>query len=155
MELTNYYQLLKIEPSADLDTIKKAFRTEIALYHPDRNKTEGAKAHFDMLVEAFDILSNIEKRKTYDQMLAKASSNSEMVIPPNHKEEQFEEWQYKEWQKEAKKKSDDYWLKDLKDLLLLDIFLEVGLSGLFSGTDSLLDGLGDSLDGFGDILDFF
>lgn len=155
MEIQNYYKLLKIEQRADLETIKKAFRTEIALYHPDKNTSEGAKAHFDLLVEAFDILSNSNKRKAYNGILSRVSKNSEMVESSSKEHELFEEWQYSEWQQEAKKKSDQYWLKDLNDLLLLDIFLEAGMTGLFSGVDSLIDGLGDSLDGIGDLFDVF
>lgn len=143
MQLINYYDILNIEPTADLDTIKKAFRSEIALYHPDNNKSEGAKARFDLIVEGFDILSNPKKRKAYDQMLRSREANSPVLVTPEA------EFQYKEWKKEAKKKSNDYWLKDLKDLLILDIFLEVGMNGLFFGAEELLDGLGDSL---GDIL---
>ncbi|WP_435413040.1 J domain-containing protein [Psychroserpens mesophilus] len=146
MELVNYYHILKVEPSADLDTIKKAFRHEIALYHPDKNKSEGAKAHFDLLVEAFDILSNVEKRKAYDEMLKASASNKPVLIEPKKQE------QYTEWKKDAKKKSDTFRLTDLSDLLLLDLFLDVGLSSLFSGTDNLIEGLEDSL---GDIFDIF
>lgn len=146
MELINYYEILKIEKSADLDTIKKTFRREIALYHPDKNKSEGAKAHFNLLVEGFDILSNSEKRLAYDEMLNISSSNKPIII--EHKKQE----QYKEWKKEAKKKSDTYWFTDLSDLLLLDLFLDFGLSSLFSGTENLIDGLGDSL---GDIFDIF
>ncbi|MBR9845919.1 MAG: DnaJ domain-containing protein [Algicola sp.] len=146
MELVNYYTVLKIDTSADLDTIKKAFRREIALYHPDKNKSEGAKAHFNLLVEGFDILSNPEKRKAYDDMLERSTTNKPILI------EQKKQQQYTEWKKEAKKKSDTYWLTDLTDLLLLDLFLDVGLSSLFSGTESLIDGLDDSL---GDIFDIF
>lgn len=146
MELINYYKLFNIEASADVTTIKKAFRREIALYHPDKNKSEGAKTHFDLLVEGFDILSNAEKRKAYDAMLKTCETNKPIVI------EQKKQEQYTEWKKEAKKKSDTYWLTDLSDLLLLDLFLDVGLSSLFSGADNLIDGLGDSL---GDIFDIF
>lgn len=146
MELVNYYELLKIETSADLNTIKKAFRREIALYHPDKNKSEGAKVHFNVLVEGFDILSNPEKRKAYDAMLGFSVTNKPVII------EQKKQEQYREWKKEAKKKSDTYWLTDLSDLLLLDLFLDVGLSSLFSGSDDLIDGIGNSL---GDLFDIF
>ena len=146
MELVNYYTILKIDRLADLDTIKKAFRREIALYHPDKNKSESAKAHFNLLVEGFDILSNPEKRKAYDDMLERSTTNKPILI------EQKKQEQYTEWKKEAKKKSDTYWFTDLTDLLLLDLFLDVGLSSLFSGTESLIDGLDDSL---GDIFDIF
>lgn len=146
MELVNYYHLLKVDKTADLDTIKKAFRHEIALYHPDKNKSEDAKAHFDLLVEGFDILSNTEKRKTYDDMLKASATNKPVLIEPKKQE------QYTEWKKDAKKKSDTFWLTDLSDLLLLDLFLDVGLSSLFSGTENLIEGFEDSL---GDIFDIF
>lgn len=146
MELINYYSILKVEKSADLDTIKKAFRNEIALYHPDKNNSEGAKAHFNLLVEGFDILSHPEKRKAYDAMLESTSTKTPVIIEPKKQE------QYNEWKKQAKKKSDTFRLTDLSDLLLLDLFLDAGLSSLFSGTDTLIDGLGESL---GDIFDIF
>ncbi|WP_456437160.1 J domain-containing protein [Psychroserpens sp.] len=146
MELINYYDILKVEKSADLDTIKKAFRNEIALYHPDKNKSESAKVHFSLLVEGFDILSNSEKRIAYDAMLRASATNKPVII------EQKRQEQYTEWKKEAKKKSDTFRLTDLADLLLLDLFLDTGLSSLFSGTDNLIEGLGDSL---GDIFDIF
>ena len=40
------------------ETIKKAFRKEIAIYHPDNNASTEAREKFEQLVEAFDILSN-------------------------------------------------------------------------------------------------
>ncbi|MBO6606998.1 DnaJ domain-containing protein [Psychroserpens sp.] len=146
MELKQYYSLLGVDQNTDLETIKKAFRTQIALYHPDKNKSEGARARFDELVEAFDVLSNPKKRQRYDEMLKTAATNKPMVIEPKVEKE------YKEWQKEAKKKSDTYWLKDLESLLLLELFFDVGFSGLLSGADDLFDGIGDSL---GDIFDIF
>ena len=146
MELINYYDILKVEKSVDLDTIKKAFRNEIALYHPDKNKSEGAKTHFNLLVEGFDILSNSEKRIAYDAMLRTSATNKPVII------EQKKQEQYTEWKKEAKKKSDTFRLTDLADLLILDLFLDAGLSSLFSGTENLIEGLGDSL---GDIFDIF
>ena len=147
MELTNYYNLLKIEKSADLNTIKKAFRKEIALYHPDKNKSADARAHFDVLVEAFDILSNTKKREAYDAMMLRLSQpNSPVVIEPKVEEE------YKEWKEESKKKSKNYWGTSLTELLLLDVFLDVGFSGLFSDVGDVFEDLGDSL---GDIFDIF
>lgn len=146
MELVNYYHILNVETSADLDTIKKAFRKEIALYHHDKNESEGAKAHFNLLVEGFDILSNPEKRAAYDKMLNTSATHKPIII------EQKKQEQYTDWKKEAKKKSDTYWSTDLSELLLLDLFLDVGLSGLFSGSENLIDSLEDSL---GDIFDIF
>ncbi|MEY8848868.1 J domain-containing protein [Psychroserpens sp. XS_ASV72] len=146
MELPQYYELLKVEDGADLDTIKKAFRREIALYHPEKNSSENARQHFEKLVEAFDILSHPDKRRAYDDWLKQQANNKPVVIA------QKQESQYQDWKKEAKKKSDTFWNSDLADLLVLDLFLDAGLSSLFSGADGLLDGIGDSL---GDIFDIF
>lgn len=141
--ITNYYKLLKIEESADLNAIKKAFRREIAIYHPDNNKTNEAKAHFEKLVEAFDILSDSEKRKQYDDILKYEATNKPVIIEQKQ--------QYQEWQKESKTKSKKYSKGySLEDLLLLDIFIlnDDLFDGLLSGTEDLLDGLGDVFDLF-------
>ena len=147
MELQNYYRLLNIEKSADLNAIKKAFRTKIALYHPDNNKSEAARARFDLLMEGFHILSNPERRNAYDKMLLPTENNVPVII-----NEPIEEFQYKEWKQDSKKTSQGYWDGTLGELLLTEIFLEVSFNGLLFGTDELLDGIGDSL---GDIFDIF
>ncbi|MFD2916225.1 J domain-containing protein [Psychroserpens luteus] len=146
MNLPNYYHILKIEKSEDLNTIKKAFRTEIALYHPDKNKSEDSKPHFNLLVEAFNVLSNSKKREIYDEMLNSSEINKLEIIEPKA------ERQYNEWKKESKKKAKTYRDYSLTELLLLDIFLDAGFSGLFSVGGDLLEGLGDSL---GDVFDIF
>ena len=142
--MTNYYQLLNVDPKADLNTIKKAFRKEIALYHPDNNKSPVAKERFEELVEAFDILSNEEKRKVYDEMLSYEATNKPVVL------EQKE--QYEDWKKESKKKSKKWEDFGIEELLLLDIFVLDGgfLGSIFS--DDLVDGL---TDGIGEIFDLF
>ncbi|WP_422105236.1 J domain-containing protein [Winogradskyella sp.] len=140
--ITNYYTLLNIDQSADLETIKKAFRKEIAIYHPDNNASPEAREKFEQLVEAFDILSNEDKRREYDQMLKHQATNKPVVIEQKQ--------QYEDWQKEAKKKSKTYEGIGLEELLLIDIFVLNGdfLDGLFSGADDILDGIGDIFDFF-------
>lgn len=140
--MKNYYTILKINGEADLAAIKKAFRREIALYHPDKNPNESAKQHFDDLVEGFNILSDSEKRKVYDAMLKASYTNKPIVVS--------EKQQYEEWKEESKKTSRKYRSTTLEDLLLLDIFLDVGFSGLL--TEDLFDGVGDL---FGDVFDLF
>ncbi|WP_028873311.1 DnaJ domain-containing protein [Psychroserpens burtonensis] len=98
MELTNYYDVLKIEKIADLNTIKKAFR-----YHSDNNTSEGARAHFDLLVEGFDMLSNLKKRDAYDKMLFSTENNKSVIIHEPRLEEQ-----YRDWKKESETKSECY-----------------------------------------------
>ncbi len=134
--------LLNIDQSANLETIKKAFRKEIAMYHPDNNASPEAREKFEQLVEAFDILSNEDKRREYDTILNHEATNKPVII------EQKQE--YEDWQKEAKKKSKKYEGIGLEELLLLDIFVLNGdfLDGLFAGTDQLFDGIGDIFDLF-------
>lgn len=146
MQLPNYYGILKIDRSADLEAIKKAFRREIAFYHPDNNKSKNAREQFDLIVEAFDVLSNPEKRKSFDDWLDRTSQRELVIVEDPGKEQQ-----YKEWKKEAKQKSENYWFRDLSDLFLLDIFLSTGWDGLFDQTDGLLDGIGDVVGELGDL----
>ncbi len=67
MEKRDYYEILGITKSADKAEIKKAFRKLAKLKHPDRNKSENADQEFKELQEAYEILSDENKRKAYDQ----------------------------------------------------------------------------------------
>ena len=66
MSNTGYYKTLGIEKDASEADIKKAYRKLALKYHPDRNKEPGAEAQFKKVSEAFEVLSDPEKRKTYD-----------------------------------------------------------------------------------------
>ena len=66
MSNTGYYKTLGIEKDATETDIKKAYRKLALKYHPDRNKEAGAEAKFKQVSEAFEVLSDPEKRKTYD-----------------------------------------------------------------------------------------
>lgn len=142
--ITNYYTLLNIEPSADLYDIKKAFRKEAAIYHPDNNKSSDARLQFDLRVEAFEILSDSEKRNTYDKLLKSQETNKPIIIE--------QEEQYEEWQEEAKTKSKTYRASSLSDFFLLDIFVEAGIHGLFEGTEALIESAEPLVEGIGDVI---
>ncbi|EAI3822790.1 molecular chaperone DnaJ [Campylobacter coli] len=67
MELS-YYEILEITQSADKDTIKKAYRKMALKYHPDRNQGDKeAEEKFKLVNEAYEVLSNEEKRSIYDR----------------------------------------------------------------------------------------
>lgn len=64
----DYYEVLGIDKSADKDTIKKAYRKLAVKYHPDRNPGDKeAEDKFKEATEAYEVLSDDQKRPIYDQ----------------------------------------------------------------------------------------
>lgn len=64
----DYYDLLGISKNATITQIKLAYRKLAKKYHPDRNKMDPkAKEKFIELQEAYEVLSNPEKKKEYDE----------------------------------------------------------------------------------------
>jgi len=71
----DYYKTLGVSKSASADEIKKAYRKLALEFHPDRNKTKEADKKFKEVTQAYEILSNPQKRKQYDQFGAQAFEN--------------------------------------------------------------------------------
>ena len=63
----DYYDTLGVSQAASDEDIKKAFRKLAMEYHPDRNRREGAEEKFKEINEAYQVLSDSEKRGTYDR----------------------------------------------------------------------------------------
>ena len=63
----DYYEILGIDRNATEDQIKKAYRTLAKKYHPDVNKAPDAEEKFKEVNEAYSILSDPQKKATYDQ----------------------------------------------------------------------------------------
>ena len=61
----DYYEILGVGKNATDEEIKKAFRKLALEFHPDRNKSKGAEDKFKEINEAYQVLSDPEKRKSY------------------------------------------------------------------------------------------
>jgi molecular chaperone DnaJ len=68
MSKRDYYEVLEVSKSSSADEIKKAYRKKAIQYHPDKNPGDkAAEEKFKEAAEAYEILSNADKRKRYDQ----------------------------------------------------------------------------------------
>jgi len=64
----DYYEVLSVEKGADASALKKAFRKLAMKYHPDRNPDDAeAEAKFKEVAEAYEVLSDEQKRQVYDR----------------------------------------------------------------------------------------
>ena len=69
MAKRDYYEVLGVSKTANDDEIKKAYRKLSKKYHPDINKEADAEDKFKEVTEAFEILSDSQKRAAYDQTI--------------------------------------------------------------------------------------
>lgn len=68
MEKRDYYEVLEVAKNASADEIKKAYRKKAIQYHPDKNPGDKeAEEKFKEAAEAYEVLSNPDKRARYDQ----------------------------------------------------------------------------------------
>lgn len=86
--MKTHYQLLAVEPTASADDIKRAFRREIARYHPDKVQHLGAEfqeiasTRAAELTEAYRVLMDVEARRKYDEAIADGLIDEAPRQPP-------------------------------------------------------------------------
>ena len=68
VEYKDYYKILGVGKTADAKTIKQAYRRLAQKYHPDKNPSKEAAGRFREVNEAYEVLSDPEKRKRYDTL---------------------------------------------------------------------------------------
>ncbi|EPS40844.1 hypothetical protein H072_5291 [Dactylellina haptotyla CBS 200.50] len=80
----DYYSILGVPKSASEDDIKKAYKKLALKWHPDRNRDnkEGAEKKFKEIGEAYEVLSDTQKRAIFDQVGEEGLKNGGMP-PPN------------------------------------------------------------------------
>jgi molecular chaperone DnaJ len=63
----DYYEILGVPRDASPDEVKRAYRRLAMQYHPDRNQAPDAEERFKEIAEAYDVLSDTQKRAAYDR----------------------------------------------------------------------------------------
>ncbi len=79
----DYYEILGVDKKADTKTIKKKFRELAKKYHPDINKEEGTEEKFKEIQEAYEVLSDENKRYQYDNY---GSSSFDNIFENNYQQ---------------------------------------------------------------------
>jgi curved DNA-binding protein len=82
LEFRDYYRTLGVVREAPADDIKKAYRKLARKYHPDVSKEPDAEKHMKEVNEAYEVLSDPEKRAAYDQLGRGYQPGQEFRPPP-------------------------------------------------------------------------
>ncbi len=139
MDYKDYYQVLGVERSASADDVRKAYRKLAMQYHPDRNPGDKqAEEKFKEINEAYQVLSDPQKRARYDQLGSAYSNWQQRGGSPND----FDWSQWFSGQPGAGQGGTRVEYGDLNDLFGQDIFSDFfrsifgGMGGGRTGTST-------------------
>lgn len=82
VKFQDYYETLEVPRTASKEEITKAFRKLARKFHPDINKTKDAEEKFKVINEAYEVLSDPEKRKKYDTLGNNWKAGQDFQAPP-------------------------------------------------------------------------
>lgn len=86
----DYYELLQVSPTAEIETIHRVYRLLAQRFHPDNRET-GNASRFRAISEAYNVLSNAEERARYDIVHAQQQKGRwKLVSTGSHAENDFE-----------------------------------------------------------------
>jgi hypothetical protein len=111
----DFYEILQVHPSADPDIIQAAYRRLVFRYHPDRNNSPEAAEIMRRLNQAYEVLSDPQRRAAYDRSRAERSSSR----PTGSAQETFGSQSYsygwKQWHENLR---DSYLARSLRSVFL-------------------------------------
>lgn len=90
VKFKDYYEVLGVARTATRDEIRKVYRKLARQHHPDVNKNKDAESKFKEIAEAYEVLSDPEKRKRYDQVGTDFRAGQEFRPPPGWQNTRFE-----------------------------------------------------------------
>lgn len=89
MQYKDYYEILGVKRESTQAEIKSAYRKLARKFHPDVNKTKEAEQKFKDLNEAYEVLSDKEKRQRYDSLGANWQNGANFTPPPGYENLNF------------------------------------------------------------------
>lgn len=89
MQYKDYYEILGVKREASEAEIKSAYRKLARKFHPDVNKTKEAEQKFKDINEAYEVLSDKEKRQRYDSLGSNWQGGADFTPPPGYENFNF------------------------------------------------------------------
>ena len=90
--MKNFYQILGVGATASESEIRASYIQLAKRFHPDKNPDPAAKAYFQEIQEAYECLSDKEKRKTFDAIQAYVSENSRSLAETERRQRIYNNW---------------------------------------------------------------